>query len=328
MRFRFLPRVGATLRVFFPIACGDHAIGCETVDAAHCNVSTRCAEQGATCGDQGECVPVDATPFAPDAEIMDALVAADATTGRSLCSPSDFPTAATAGVPSGTALALQTDAFFTSHDGEVLDGIEFGARVYVSHANVVIRNSRLHGDVFYALYARAASNLTVEHCDISNQMLLTDSSHILIRANHFSSEGNAFRVLLGGSDVLFEDNLVEGLSGDAMNRSTGVTVFGGTDHVVIRHNAIDGSSANTYAAVSTASIEMQSHIDATFECNLFRADNAAAATLSLGGSGPFVVTHNRFALPANPHGELRNSSLSMPSWIDNTYTDGTPIPPP
>ncbi len=45
-----------TARISLPIRCGDASVGCSSVSAAECTVSVRCREQGATCGDMGECV--------------------------------------------------------------------------------------------------------------------------------------------------------------------------------------------------------------------------------------------------------------------------------
>jgi hypothetical protein len=43
-------------RAFLPVRCGDRATDCTSVAAPLCTVSTRCREQGATCGDLGECI--------------------------------------------------------------------------------------------------------------------------------------------------------------------------------------------------------------------------------------------------------------------------------
>ncbi len=58
-RVSFVRGRTGTARVFLPLRCGDSSVGCSSVGAAQCTVSVRCREQNATCGDLGECVPVE-----------------------------------------------------------------------------------------------------------------------------------------------------------------------------------------------------------------------------------------------------------------------------
>ncbi len=84
IRFRFVPRSQAVARVFLPLRCTDRAIGCATVPSEQCSVSVRCREQGATCGDLGECVLPEVELTLPDAgEPPDAAMPSlDVTSGR------------------------------------------------------------------------------------------------------------------------------------------------------------------------------------------------------------------------------------------------------
>lgn len=90
--FRFLRHQHATARVFLPLRCSDRASGCLSVDGDQCTVSIRCREQGATCGDQGECVRPEVVVTPPDAgaESIDVpSVAFDVTSGRVEDAPTD-----------------------------------------------------------------------------------------------------------------------------------------------------------------------------------------------------------------------------------------------
>jgi hypothetical protein len=106
--FAFRPGESWTLRMFIATSCLSPATGCMT--PGDCTVARRCDEQGLTCGDEGRCVPREATlvptdrdvvlvrasdvqvsrmrdvivmdATAMDATAMDATLARDATTAR------------------------------------------------------------------------------------------------------------------------------------------------------------------------------------------------------------------------------------------------------
>ena len=63
---RFLRNQRASARVFLPLSCNDPSNGCTSVLPANCTVSVRCREQGATCGDNGDCVRPEVTVAGPD----------------------------------------------------------------------------------------------------------------------------------------------------------------------------------------------------------------------------------------------------------------------
>ncbi len=85
VQLRFLRNQRGTARVFLPLRCSDHATGCSSISEANCSVSVRCREQGATCGDQGECVLPELVVVPPDAGAEPVDVPStpfDATSGR------------------------------------------------------------------------------------------------------------------------------------------------------------------------------------------------------------------------------------------------------
>lgn len=63
-RVSMLERVRQQGRVFFDLRCADRAEGCTSVSADECTVSIRCLELESTCGDRGECVPIE-LPLSP-----------------------------------------------------------------------------------------------------------------------------------------------------------------------------------------------------------------------------------------------------------------------
>lgn len=75
-RVALIERVRQEGRVFFDLRCADRAEGCTSVDASQCTVSVRCLELESTCGDQGECVPIE-LPLSQGSAGADAAPASD-----------------------------------------------------------------------------------------------------------------------------------------------------------------------------------------------------------------------------------------------------------
>ena len=80
--FRFTPHVTTHLPIFLATSCGTFTTGCTGGDE-DCTVSRLCEQIGETCGDVGDCVPVDITPsldagvVRPDATVADVPVVSD-----------------------------------------------------------------------------------------------------------------------------------------------------------------------------------------------------------------------------------------------------------
>src|SRR5689334_18307189 len=56
------------------------------------------------------------------------------------CKFNGWPTATTVGLPAGTPLHVVTKDLRTTQDGQVIEGLDMRARIYVRHKNVTIRN--------------------------------------------------------------------------------------------------------------------------------------------------------------------------------------------
>jgi hypothetical protein len=65
-RFRFTPRLVTRLPIFLSVSCAAEASGCR--DGVVCTVSEFCDERGLTCGDDGECVPIDVQTESPESD--------------------------------------------------------------------------------------------------------------------------------------------------------------------------------------------------------------------------------------------------------------------
>lgn len=103
-RVRLIERVPQQARMYFNVACAQPAMGCTSVAPDRCTPSILCIERGETCGDDGQCVPLE-LPMEPidrldggfrfdvvsrgDASSSDVEAAADAAddAGSSLSAP-------------------------------------------------------------------------------------------------------------------------------------------------------------------------------------------------------------------------------------------------
>jgi hypothetical protein len=115
VRLSFIRGVHGYARIFLPIRCGDRATNCTSVVAEQCTVSLRCREQGATCGDLGECVaPAVAVSNAPEGGVLADTPAAavDAIASRLDVSSMDVPSvdASDASDVRDVSVADRTDA--------------------------------------------------------------------------------------------------------------------------------------------------------------------------------------------------------------------------
>lgn len=73
-----------TTRVVLPLRCADTATGCSS---SPCTVSTRCIEQGLTCGESGQCVEPEVPVVYGDGGAPDGEVLGDGSTGRAVAAP-------------------------------------------------------------------------------------------------------------------------------------------------------------------------------------------------------------------------------------------------
>jgi hypothetical protein len=250
------------------------------------------------------------------------------------CSPTNWPTAQTVGIPSGTPTlkVVGGSSVHTQADGEVFDAVELQARLYVDHKNVVIKRSKLIGDQYYAIYTTIPeAHLTIEDSDIVGGVLITD--YFIGRRNHLHAETGGFKddgYIFSASHVLLEDNLIDGLVGDTGAHLDGIQVMGGTD-IVIRHNWIEAVSPPISGGGVNASIFFKPDFDpisdVTVDCNmLIEKDGYYPLRIDAGGTN--YVRHNRWQKGHLGAPVLLSGSTTVSVWEDNQYTDGEIIPAP
>ncbi len=249
------------------------------------------------------------------------------------CTPTDWPTAATTGIPAGTPAlqVLSEESLHTTHDGQVFDAVELQGRIYVDHRNVVIRRSRLVGDVYYAVYAtEGGTGLTIEDSDIVGGVLIPDGftgrrNHLHAAAGGFKDDGWIF----AASHVLLEDNRIDGLVGDAGAHLDGIQVMAGHD-IVVRHNWIEAISPPIPGGGVNAAIFFKPDFgairDIVVDCNMLIEEDGYYP-LRIDADGMVAVRHNRWR-----RGHLGSpvyvGDTVVTDWEDNAYEDGEVIPAP
>lgn len=248
------------------------------------------------------------------------------------CQPAAWPSALTTGIPAGTpALQVIASDSHTTHDGQILDAVDLQGRLYVDHANVVVRRSRLVGDVYYAIYSTAGGvNLTVEDCDIQGGVLLGDG--FTGRRNHLHARPSGTRDdgwIFAASHVLLEDNLIDGLIGDLGAHLDGIQVMGGDD-IVIGHNWIEAISPPITGGGVNAAVLFKPDFfeisNVVVDCNML-IEEAGYYPLRIDARGNVTVRRNRWRrghLGAPVH--LESTTVTL--WDDNAYEDGQVIPAP
>jgi hypothetical protein len=246
----------------------------------------------------------------------------------------DWPTAATVGIPPGTpALTVMGDeSYHTQHDGQVYDAVELRGRLYVDHKDVIVRRSRLIGDVYYAIYsADDATGLTVEDCDIQGGVLFGDGftgrrNHLHARAGGYKDDGWIF----AASHVLLEDNLIDGLVGDDGAHLDGIQAMGGQD-IAIVNNWIEATSPPISGGGVNAAVFFKPDFgeisDVRVDCNMLIEEDGYYP-LRIDARGSVVVRHNRWRRGFVGTSPVNLTDTTVTTWEDNAFEDGEVIPAP
>jgi hypothetical protein len=246
-----------------------------------------------------------------------------------------WPTAETVGIPAGTPAltVMAAESYHTDHDGQVFDGVDLRGRLYVDHDGVIVRNSRLTGDVYYAIYsADDATELTVEDSDVRGGILFSDG--FVGRRNHLHAPPGGFKDdgwIFAASHVLLEDNLIDGLVGDEGAHLDGIQAMAGTD-IVIRNNWIEAISPPIAGGGVNAAVFFKPDFgeisDVTVDCNML-IEEEGYYPLRIDARGAVVVRHNRWRrgyTGTSPY--TLSGDTSVTTWEDNAFEDGEVIPAP
>ena len=249
------------------------------------------------------------------------------------CTPSGWPTVANTGIPPGTPTlqALSEASIHTAHDGQVFDAVDLQGRLYVDHRNVVIRRSRLQGDIYYAVYAtEGGAGLTIEDSDIVGGVLIPDG--FTGRRNHLHAAEGGYRDdgwIFAASHVLLEDNLIDGLVGDGGAHLDGIQVMAGDD-IVIRHNWIEAISPPIEGGGVNAAVFFKPDFgtisNIVVDCNMLIEEDGYYP-LRIDARGMVAVRHNRWRR-GHLGSPVHTENTAITDWEDNAYEDGEVIPAP
>jgi len=249
------------------------------------------------------------------------------------CGAGDWPLDGGAGIPDGTPeLTVMAEDAHTEYAGQVFDAVELRGRLYVDHPDVVIRRSKLVGDIYYAVYTTEGGvRLTIEDCDITGGVLIADG--FVGRRNHLHAAVGGTRAdgwIFAANDVLLEDNRIDGLVGDTGAHVDGIQIMGG-DNVVIRRNYIDAASppienGGVNAAVFFAT-DFGPISNIAVDCNMLISPEAYYPLRIYYTGGSVVVRHNRWSRD-HLGSPVYIEDTAVTTWEDNAYLDGEAIPLP
>jgi hypothetical protein len=222
-------------------------------------------------------------------------------------------------------------------DGTVLDGLDLTGYVDVYANNVVIRNSRISGQSWWAVYLRAGyGHLTVENCEIFGdgvrQMqygIASGGGWVTLRRNNVHTISNGIDVAEG----IVEDNYVHDPRYFAGDHTDTVMSEGGPpagSSLTIRHNTAINTLDQTGAISLFADFAPQH--DVLVEHNLLAG---GGYTLYGGatGSSNLRIVDNVFSRRVWPGGGFWGPVAYWDPtgkgnvWQGNTWEDGSPVRP-
>jgi hypothetical protein len=248
------------------------------------------------------------------------------------CEAGDWPADGGVGIPDGTpALTVIAEDAHTEYAGQVFDAVDLEGRLYVDHPDVVIRRSKLVGDIYYAVYTTEEGvRLTIEDCDITGGILVSDG--FVGRRNHLHAAEGGYRDdgwIFAADDVLLEDNRIDGLAGDTGAHVDGIQIMGGDD-VVIRRNYIDAASPPIENGGVNAAIFFATDFgpisNIAVDCNMLISPEAYYPLRIYDTQGSVVVRHNRWSRD-HLGSPVYIEETAVTTWEDNAYLDGEAIAP-
>jgi hypothetical protein len=146
------------VRVFLPVQCGQASSDCQRTPLASCTVASVCEERGETCGDEGQCVPVEVEPIVrpadaatdalprPDATVRDAGAlrdVLDASDARDVSDASDVTAVIEAGDAADAAMRTPVRLVWPPTEGTVRStGVEFRWNTRVPSGVVLLCTDR------------------------------------------------------------------------------------------------------------------------------------------------------------------------------------------
>ena len=261
-----------------------------------------------------------------------------------------FPNANCTGVPAGVSLTPISGSFFsTSKDGEVIDGKSFSGEVFVTHKNVVIKNSRIKGRITYQTSGANGSGLIIKDSDIGPDAcpattgggfrLLNGNDFTLLRSHlHHNDDDHVF--VSGGGKALIQDSIVDKGCFYPNDHLDAIQVSGGLTNLTISHSIVDARPVNSTdkgnAAVFWAN-KPDSGSRLTVDHSLLSGGQVTLAPYDATANSGVIIDINNNRFIRNSYGvnycsygtsviSVLFNGTSGIKWTNNAFDDGTPLP--
>jgi hypothetical protein len=241
--------------------------------------------------------------------------------------PAGWPTAATTGVPGGTALTRVDGDLTVDTPGTVVQGKDIRGCVNVRADNVTIRASKITCPGAYGIRGfndgTDFKNLRIEDTELDGQnqgfTAIAYSNFTALRLNIHGFE-NGFAL---GDDVTITDSYVHDLKlGDGLHPDDIQTNEGGTGYT-IRHNSLLAPVTNSAIALCCTDGQMVS--DVFIDDNYLAGGGWTLYCPRKAATGN-RVTNNRFG-PAHFGPASSCGPPGVSEFTGNTFTaDGKPVP--
>lgn len=161
-----------------------------------------------------------------------------------------WPDSTNTGVPAGTILTPYSGPNHTVSNNQLFVNLAISNRIYVYHSGAVFSNCILTpgSNDTWTLFSslpghntpQGGTGLTVDHCDITGAILIVDG--FTARYNHIHASPGGYRkdgiIITFASDVVLENNLIDGLRGPDGAHLDGIQIMGGTNYL-LRNNWVD-----------------------------------------------------------------------------------------
>jgi hypothetical protein len=258
---------------------------------------------------------------------------------------SGFPTAATTGVPAGTALTVVNGDVTIRTPNSTLDARDIHGDLSIEAANVKVTRTVVRGHVFIN---DRSSSLVMENSEIrpsagrdyevSNQPPIGSGNYTLRRVHvHGWQDGPR----TGGGTTLIEDSLLDDLAFAPDEHPDGYQQYGPGEksNVTLRHNTISGKAGNSTDKGNSA-IFWSDHpgrgSSIVIEDNLLSGGQFTIRINDTGsGSGVLADVHDNTVVvgtfqfgPAETNLSSRFNGTDGVKWTNNKTTDGRTIPGP
>jgi hypothetical protein len=266
--------------------------------------------------------------------------------------PAGWPNASNTGVPAGTVLQPYGGSCTISADNTVIDGKSLQCDLVIHAANVMIKNSKINGLVFLDtdLADSARWSFTLQDSEVDGgqeqRAVVSTGNMTVLRAN---IHGGITAVQCEEKNVScrVQDSWLHGqyIPDDAPWHLGGFLSDGGGNIQLIHNHVVCDHPANSVGEGCTGDINLIPNFATVsgvlIENNLLGA-NAGSAYCTYGGeksTSPYphadhvVYKNNVFQRGENrkcaDYGPVTGFNVNGVGnqWLNNTWDDGTPVPP-